>query len=586
MAKRRKGGGGRITPRGTRPRNWRGSAGEPTGGWAPTHHGMPRQLRRAPAMFDILLAVSTTAEAIAPVDRFTGAPDLTQLPAAVIKELGNADNLDALTLLAHLLRDDDLTARLIRRHQPDEAIQAIIDAVGGARIDGAVEIREPYDEQRQYVVGARLANGELISALIRADVLGSLCLTDAFAAPVAVDNVLRLAFDEPELRTMHSPRADIRRDLDRAVYSAFHTVPPPATDTWPAHALLVQWILELLPSPSPEPDWEPISDKASNRFIDEFLASEERRRVPAPDNEVASILSSLLWFKDGYTNGDLYRWGPNQIGILLSDWALRKLVVPEEEIRRIPEILRALIPWAHRQLDDLTLYHTDEALSAVDHYEPMFRAGLVPDRRQGIDALLDAAAPYLGFEPGAWSALSNEEYARWEAARPAAAVGGPDVLEQLTAEPLPAPEDPDLSSVDEPYRSLVGHVAERAATIAADLYGPEYGAAASRIAVAIGEADGAVLARGKPNSAVASVVWMAAAANRDPYRIVQKDIKEECGTKVGPKERARTFTGVLGGEFDEFRHIILGSPDFLVSSRRQELIDEHRSAGVTDGNRD
>lgn len=141
------------------------------------------------------------------------------------------------------------------------------------------------------------------------------------------------------------------------------------------------------------------------------------------------------------------------------------------------------------------------------------------------------------------------------------------------------PEEPDLSSVDEPYRSLVGYVAGRATSVAAELYGPEYGTAASRLAVAIGEIDGAVLARGKPDSAVASIVWMAAAANCDPYSIVQKDIKEACGSKVGPKERAYTFTGVLGGEFDGYRRpILLGSPEFLVGSRRQQLIDEHRLA--------
>lgn len=538
-------------------------------------------------MFDVLLAVSSTAEAIAPVDHFTGAPDLTQLPEALIGELDKGDDdTEALAILARLLHDDDLVAQVVRRRAPGEAIQAVLDAVRDARIDEALEIREPYDEQRQYVVAARLANSEHVSAIIRAEVYGSLCLTDAFAAPVTADNILRLAFDEPELRVTHSSLADIRHDLDRALYSAFHTLPPPETDTWPTHALLVQWILGLLPQPSPEPDWEPISDEASNRFIGEFLDSDERRLIHATDDDVASIVSSLIWYKDGYTNGDLYRWGPNQVGFLLSDWALRKLIVPEEELRRIPEILRGLIPWAHRQLDDLASHHTDEVLSAVDHYEPAFFAGLVPDRRQGIDALLDAAAPYFGFEPGGAPGMSDEEYERWEASRRAAAVGGHDVLEQLMADPLPASEEPDLSSVGEPYRSLVEHVARRASVVATNLYGPEYGTAASRLAVAIGETDGAALARGKPDSAVASIVWMAAAANRDPYWIVQIDIKEACGTKVGPKERARTFTRVLGGEFDEFRPLSLGSPDFLVSTRRQELIDEHRSAGLADSDDD
>ncbi|MDH3295673.1 MAG: hypothetical protein OER95_15245, partial [Acidimicrobiia bacterium] len=69
----------------------------------------------------------------------------------------------------------------------------------------------------------------------------------------------------------------------------------------------------------------------------------------------------------------------------------------------------------------------------------------------------------------------------------------------------------------------------------------------------------------------------AAAANIDPWSIVQVEIKEAVGTKANPKDRARTFTKLLGGAFAEYRPVLLGSPAFLTGARRQELVDAHRA---------
>lgn len=186
---------------------------------------------------------------------------------------------------------------------------------------------------------------------------------------------------------------------------------------------------------------------------------------------------------------------------------------------------------------------------------------------------MEAAREALGF-----TGDLDTDHALLESRWRAEAVGGPDALDQLTDEPLPHPETPSLDRVAEPYRSLVAHIATQSAAVASELYGPEFGTAASRIAVRLGQIDGKALARGNPETAGAAVVWMTASANDVAWSIAQAEIKEAFGTKASPKDRARTFAKLMAVDFNEYRPLNLGSPDFLVGSRRRSLIDEHRSA--------
>ncbi|MDH3295109.1 MAG: hypothetical protein OER95_12395, partial [Acidimicrobiia bacterium] len=392
-------------------------------------------------MFDLLLAVSQTALALVPESRFTGAPDLDVLPTAVADELAaGTDDIEALTIVAELLGDSELKAILARRHPPGEAIQALLDLMRTAEVYDAFEIVEPWDEHRSYGIAVRLVNGEEFSALVEVDVFGSLTLADGFAGPVPASVVRRQIGSSPDLRISGAGHSEIHRALEDAIESAHRSLPPVMTDSWPSHSLLVEWVVRLLPEPAAPSDWEPMSDEAQKVFIDAFLASDDRSSLVLDDEDIESMLSSLLWFKDGYTNGDVHRWGPNQIGYLLGDWALRKLMIPDDELKAIPSILRALIPWCHRQTDGFEQRHTEEVVAAIDHFEIDFLAGLRPDRRKGVDALMDFAAPYLGLDDAAagFTGDLDVDYARLEAKWRAAAVGGEDVLASLSVESLPA----------------------------------------------------------------------------------------------------------------------------------------------------
>lgn len=568
---KRKRHGGRVTPRGTRPRSW--SAGAGLAGPPHLRPGPPAEVG-PPPLFDLLLGVSHQLAVMMPMTRGLAVPDRQALPQEVEAQLGSRhDSADVLAVVAELLDDDHLRQISAGRGSRADHLAPLLDELRGAMAYGAFETQEPFDEQRHLCFGVRLASGEELSVLVFADHHGGFHLSDGFVAPAPIEEVRQAIRREPALAITDAPAAEVRRILDEAIDTANRTLPPVTTETWPDHAILIEWAVGLLPDPVIGPDWEPTSEEARERFIEEFLASDERRSLAGDDEAVRTAVDSMLWFKDGYTNNDLHRWGPRQVEIFLGDWALRKVVAPERQLRSYPAVLRALIRWCHRQIG-MEGRHTDEVLEVVDDMEPVFLDGLRPGRPMGIDALLEATRPFL--DPA--GEIDEEDLDRWWAERQARrridAVGGREALESLTSEPLPIGDTPKLDRVPEPQRPLASEVAELASAAAAHLYGPEFGTAASRLAIRLAEVAPEALARGKPQTAAASIVWMTAAANGRP-RTKLADIQEALGTSANPKERARTFTRKLGYEFDEFEDLVLGSPALLVGARRQQLLDEH-----------
>lgn len=567
---------GRVTPKGTRPRNW--SSGEPVS--LQVRNDRSSQLE----LLDLLVMLSIEAVNLVPVDRLTGTPDMSQLEAALTGAVmaGKGDpETQRFAVVAEMCGSSSMAELVVGSAGPlTPAVVALTETLREATVVDAFEVLELFDEQRQYSVSVLFPTGDVLTAMIKVENMGGPFLSDGSVVPLTAADVRRVVGKEDELTIPALDAAEIGSRIRNVIAASENLVPPVETGTWPSHQVLIEWIAGLLPSNEevgPADDdsagtgWEPMTGPEKEATIAAFLASDERSPLAYSDDEVVDVVDSLLWFKDGYTNGDLYRWGPVQVAYLLEDWAPRKLAVGDAEFGRIPTVLRALVSWSLRRIDGIPESRISEVLSVIDQLEPDFRArsGASSD---DVDLLLAAARAELGFtgDPDHDYGLMN---VRWAAA----AVGGEERLAALDAAPLPVGEQIDTGAVPAPYQSLVEHIAGHAASVAGDLYGGEYGTAAGRIAVRIGEVDPKALARGNPESAVAGIVWMAAAANGLGFSIVQAEINRAIGAKNSPKDRARTFTRILGGEFQEWRPLILGSALFLTGSQRQQLIDDNRA---------
>lgn len=567
---RRKRKGGRTTPQGTRPRHLR-LAPEPP----------------PPTLLELLVSVSGQLDELTPDDARLPTRDRRALPDALEAQLDRSADVGSLVVIAAELLDDADLRSLAARRLPAEsaAVEPMLAELRGAVAEGAFEVREPFDEMRQLSLGVRFPGGEAFSAIVLAEHRAGMQLVDGFVTDRPVAELRRLLGSESQLTVVDSPPAEVRRLLDDAIWRATHTLPPPVTETWPDMCALIEWAVRKLPEPAPSSDWEPIGDEAEQAFIEAFLASEERRSIRAGDQPVGEAVATMVWFKDGYTNGDLHRWGPGQIDYFLGDWALRKVADDESALRRYPSILRALVRWCHGRIG-LDPDLTTTTLDAIDELEPVFREGLDPDRPLGVEALMRSVQPLVGLGGGDVLDLDldleDDDLDAWwtkrQAEDRAAAVGGATALAALTADPLPQAEAPAIGHLDEPLRSAAVEVAAEACRVATELYGPEYGTAASRLTVRLVDADPKALTRGNRESAVAGLVWMVASANGLRRSAVLADIQRQLGTSANPKDRARTFARALGTELSNIDDLLLGTPDVLVSARRQALIDAEAAA--------
>ena len=181
--------------------------------------------------------------------------------------------------------------------------------------------------------------------------------------------------------------ADARTWVDDAVKRGAITFPPFETEDWPGCRALVEWVIRGLPAGGlgyPRTEYSPEDIAAiAARFFSSSYGS------PMDDADHRELLDTLLWYGTDYGPGEPLKWSPVRIEILLDDWLPRKIVAPAEYLAKAPNLLRAFIRFAHAEVG-IRSELTQEALSAVDHWEPVYQETIRSDRAQGAEAILAA----------------------------------------------------------------------------------------------------------------------------------------------------------------------------------------------------
>jgi hypothetical protein len=158
------------------------------------------------------------------------------------------------------------------------------------------------------------------------------------------------------------------------------------------------------------------------------------------------------------------------------------------------------------------------------------------------------------------------------------AVGGKDALDALTAEPLPD-EDFDWSGIPEELGGKVGEILALCDENADQFLDFEHRTANRRLLRQVVLADPAYFrGRAAARTSAAAISYMVAHAN-DSVSIhgplTTQELLEPFGVKSA-SQRAHRFRTVLGlpEHLPYYGPMALGSPDYLVSDRRAELIEE------------
>ncbi|MGH9151806.1 MAG: DUF6398 domain-containing protein [Acidimicrobiales bacterium] len=599
--------GGRVTPKGTRPLGFQpGDPGYP--GRQPREPDLLADVRRALVRDHPLALLALASALLAAVEAARTSPLEPSQPAGpsreeLVRSLADVDRPETSALLAALaaLGSDEVERRRVARTLAgrDHRLPEWLAGMGSAEPCRSTEMTHVLGDGDNVLVGVRFPSGHELTAVVYIDHnLGTL-VKDAFVVDEPIGDLvafMRAKVGDPDTAFSDIPAAEAKARIVDAATTTAITFPPIETETWPACRPLVEWVVGLLPDGGrgyQRPEW---SDGDRRRLAERFFASPFASGLRGRDHR--DLLDVILWFGCDYGPGDPVRWSPAAVEILLADWIPPKVVADVAYLAKAPAVLRGFVRFCHAERG-IPPRLTDETIEAVDHWEPQYQATIRSPRPQGPDALLAA----LGVGPGGPWEMGDEDDGwhddgwddDWDDDDPdydsvmlailERAVGGPEALEALDAAPLPD-EAFDWTGIPADVHDRVADVLARCDRGCDEVLDAEYRTAARRLLAQIAVNGPEVFRRrGRADTAAAAICWAVGRANDvfDQRRggLTQKALLAHFGVRQGGiSQRAATLLRAGGFPLHPF-DLSLGSPRYLVSRRRQHIVDGRRrlSAG-------
>lgn len=546
-------------------------------------------------MFASGIAAATEPDPFAAV-RATGGNaarvDLSQLIESFLDT--GLRSTDALLLVLKEFVDDELLRRRIRttvagRKRPVPGWLLRLDQVRPTR---AVVFSDILGDGENILLDVGLPGGRPLAVLVYVDHNLGTVVKDAFALDVPLDDVIerlqQLDEDDGGDGSMRDlSLADARARLEGAVADGRRLVEPLESNTWPATRPLVEWMLRLMPDGGagyPEPEW---TQQQIDAIADEVLKS--RHGATLDDEDRHEILDHLLWFGAEYAPGDPLRLSPVAVELMLLDRVPRKVAGDAAYLSLVPEVLRALVRFAHESRR-VPPRLTRDTLAAIDEFEPEYRELIRTPRHQGAMAILErmgVVPPLVDREAGSdangiyaytFDADADSSIEAYFLQLWAEAVGGLEALRNLDASPLPL-EQLDLSEVADDIRDTVARVGRLVAETCDALFDEEFRTVCFRILSRVAAADPAIFRRsGRPETAAAAVIWIASKNNAafGAYGGVSvKAFMAQLGVSGSPAQRAQPMIAALGvaRPFDWSLNPTIGDPELLTSSHRAWLVE-------------
>ena len=414
------------------------------------------------------------------------------------------------------------------------------------------------------LIGLRLVGGIELTFVVYIDHNVGTLVKDAFVVPETIDKLIKFmksTGDDVDTVWLELDPAEARARITHAVATAAMTYPPFQSESWPMYRPLVEWVTRKLPEGGTGYRFREWSNDDLQAIADRFFTSPFGAEL-VDDDDARDLLDNLLLFGVEDGPSDPLRWSPVAVELVLLDW-MPNVADPSEDLPRLPDILRAFIRFCHHERG-IRKTLTDETLEAVDRWAPDYERIVAELRSEGGEISADE-----------WSRIVRFGLARQ--------VGGEDVLASLALDPLPdeafawdgvADDIHDLVADtlagidgwcdtvgDVEYRTACRRFLARAATRSPSLFrgGARLDTTAAAVAWAVGRTND---------------LFSRALYGSQPMLV--KDLLAHFGLRRSVSQRA--YTMIRAGGFDDpddvgFHYdVVLGSPDFLVSARRQWIV--------------
>lgn len=536
-----------------------------------------------------LIAV-TDPRRVSPMERRADdPPSLPDLARSFIDiECGETSAL--LAVIGELAGDEELRSEIRRElDRRDDPLPEWLARLGEARAYRAVETVHALGDGENLIVGVKLAGDHELAALLYVDHnLGSVA-KDGFVAPEPVAAIVMAldAVGDEDTRSNDIALADARARISQAIERGAMTFPPFESETWPICRPVVEWVARLLPEGGTgfeRPEW---TQKATAELARRFFASPIGRPLASRDNR--DLLQSIMWYGTDYGPGDPRRWSPPAAEILLLDWIPRKIIAGGEFLAAAPGLLAAFVGFCDAERG-IPARLTNETLDAIESFTPEYLRIIAGPRLQGPAALL-AAVGALDPDDQDWftggdvdAGLRDVEDIMLDTLREA--VGGDTVLTDLDDRPLP--DEPfDWPAVPEDIRDRVEEVLTLCDAGCAAFFDTEFRTACRRLLVRAASGDPRVFRRkARSETAAAAIMWIIGKANHllsrpgSPY---VRELADHFGvSQQSISQRAATLLGAAGFPDRHYGDLRLGSPHYLVSVRRAQIMarrDRYAAAG-------
>ena len=582
-------GGGRVTPKSTRPRDFSKNADRYEPRDEPPLLAAIRAALDSDEPLDLLSLGSSLVAALEPVrdDPFGSAP-ATPKGSLILDEFMDTfihtDRIETsamLAVFAELSGDELLRARarreLARRRHP---LPVWLAQLGGVTVETTRQMSHVLGDGDNVMVGVSLPTGDELSVVVYIDHNLGTVVKDAFVVPGSVDELITLmtpAIRDDGLSVETIGEADARERITAAIAAGAVAYPPFETDSWPACRPLVEWATRLLPAGGTgyvRPDWD---ERATKELADRFFLSAYGSSLDDEDHR--DLLDLIIDFATEDGPGDPLRWSTVAVEILL-DWLPGTIDADADFLALAPDLLRAYVGFCHaeRGIEESL---TTETLEAVERYEPEFLAALASPLRRGLVARLAAFLESDEFDPlddeDLEDVLDFASYTAIALAWLCDAVGGPAALEVLDDAPLPDRVF-SWSGIASDIHERVAEVLERCDHFCDERLDVEYRSACRVFLERVALGDPGVFRRnGRADTAAAAICWTIGKVNElfNARGMRVMDLTAYFGiAQGGVSQRANTLIRAAGYDRDDGPgEINLGDLDLLVSTRRRRIIE-------------
>lgn len=553
----------------TRRRHLRAVPDLPSIGQTVEQQELFQQLRvalRQDEPLSLMLLVSSMVEACDPRSSMfaPGAeiPSIEHLVASFL-EPRYAETTAVLTLLREFIEDAELVAAIDaelagRPHPLPRWLSRLDEAVPG---EHPWKLAHELGDSTEYLFQIDFAGARVLTTFVHVDHIAGSAVTTAMFAPVSADDALEVIRPglPPSLRHIGAVPEDLRVAVAAGLELGRMLYPPPEGESWPMGRPLLEWMLRRIPEGGQTEEPYRWTDRDKNTIAENFFASEFGRDLDDPGHR--DLLDILLVFGCDFGLGDPYRWSSARIKMLLLEQVPHQVVGADDDLVRLPELLRAFVRWAHSG-GGIDPSLTEESLATISQCEPDYLGLIGRHTTGGTDGRYQA-----------WLAEQSRYYRQVLEE----SVGGAEQLARLDDRPLP--DEPfDLDGIPADITAVVEQVREHCDRCADEVFDVEHRTAMRRFLhrAAVGQP---AIFRRKASTvrAAAAIAWAIGRANETvgSYRcITAKDLQARFGLSGSAAQRALPMLRAIGASDQTYGFVALRTPDLLVSTRRAQLIRE------------